>query len=127
MRCKTWFQAVGQDLVLMFGGQTSSQAGGERSGRKIRLELTDVELIRENVPLVGAVSAEIMIRNANVLRGYRQRSISVRGVEVLLREGSQHDYVGRPVASPEDYLKKQRTWRCWARRRRRSYSARFRR
>ena len=55
----TSFQAVGQDLVLMFGGQTSTQAGGERSGRKIRLELDDSELIRDNVPLVGAVSAEI--------------------------------------------------------------------
>ena len=35
---QTSFQAVGQDLVLMFGGQTSTQAGGERSGRKIRLD-----------------------------------------------------------------------------------------
>ena len=34
---RTSFQAVGQDLILMFGGQTSSQAGGERAGRKIRL------------------------------------------------------------------------------------------
>lgn len=31
------FQQVGQDLVLMFGGQTSTQAGGERAGRRIRL------------------------------------------------------------------------------------------
>src|SRR6516162_861720 len=54
---QTSFQAVGQDLILMFGGQTSSQAGGERSGRVIRLETTDSELIRDNVPLVGAVSA----------------------------------------------------------------------
>ena len=37
---RTSFQAVGQDLVLMFGGQTSTQAGGERAGRKIRLEST---------------------------------------------------------------------------------------
>src|SRR6478672_243362 len=77
----TSFKAVGQDLVLMFGGQTSTQAGGERSGRKIRLELSDAELIRENVPLVGAVSAEIMIRNANVVRGYRELNMSVRAAE----------------------------------------------
>ena len=38
---------VGQDLVLMFGGHTSSQAGGERAGRRIRLELSDVEEIRD--------------------------------------------------------------------------------
>src|SRR5215471_17267122 len=64
------FQAVGQDLVLMFGGQTSAQAGGERSGRVIRLVFDDVELIRESVPLVGAISAESLVRGANVVRGY---------------------------------------------------------
>src|SRR5512142_236429 len=55
------FQAVGQDLVLMFGGQTSTQAGGQRSGRVIRITRDDAELIRDNVPLVGAVSAEVFV------------------------------------------------------------------
>ena len=32
------FRAVGHDLILMFGGQTSAQAGGERAGRRIRLD-----------------------------------------------------------------------------------------
>src|SRR6201997_3695455 len=62
------FQAVGQDLVLMFGGQTSAQAGGERSGRVIRLVREDADLIRETVPLVGAISAEVFVRGANVVR-----------------------------------------------------------
>src|SRR5215469_6061549 len=79
---RTSFQSVGSDLILMFGGQTSTQAGGERSGRKIRLELTDSELIRENVPLVGAVSAENQLRDSTVVHGYRQQNIMVRAVEV---------------------------------------------
>src|SRR5882724_12472672 len=53
---RTAFQAVGQDLIVMFPGQTSTQAGGERAGRRIRLELSDVESIREAVPSVAAVS-----------------------------------------------------------------------
>src|SRR5580693_8676541 len=61
------FQAVGQDLILMFGGETSAQAGGQRSGRQIKLDLTDVDLIRDNVPLVSAASAEIMLRGATIL------------------------------------------------------------
>src|SRR5947209_16560097 len=64
------FQSIGQDLILVFGGQTSAQAGGERSGRKIRLDLADSGLIRENVPTVAAVSAELMMRNMTVVRGY---------------------------------------------------------
>src|SRR4051794_24733734 len=63
---QTSFRAVGQDLVLMFGGQTSAQAGGERSGRKIRLEITDAEAIRDNVPMVAAASAEMMLRDMTV-------------------------------------------------------------
>src|ERR1700681_4866404 len=61
---RTSFQAVGQDLVLVFGGQTSTQAGGERSGRAIKLNLADADLIRDNVPLVAAISAEVMLRQA---------------------------------------------------------------
>lgn len=75
------FESVGQDLVLVFGGQTSEQAGGQRSGREIQLDLADVDLIRDNVPMVSAISAETMIRNTTVLRGARQQSISLRAVE----------------------------------------------
>src|SRR5690349_22293748 len=50
------FRQVGQDLIVIFNGQTSTQAGGERAGRKVRLEMTDVEAIRESVPLVAAIS-----------------------------------------------------------------------
>jgi len=78
---KTSFQAVGQDLVLMFGGQTSLQAGGERAGHNIRLERDDAQIIRDTVPLVGAVSNEALIRGANVVRGYRQQNMTVRAVE----------------------------------------------
>jgi putative ABC transport system permease protein len=78
----TSFQAVGQDLILTFGGQTSSQAGGERSGRRIRIELADSQLIRDNVPLVSAVSAELQMGDATVGHGYRQNNTMVRAVEV---------------------------------------------
>src|SRR5271169_1373118 len=74
------FMAVGQDLVLMFGGQTSAQAGGERAGRKIRLERSDVDAIRDAVPMAAAVSPELMGHGATVVRGYRTQSIAVRSV-----------------------------------------------
>ncbi|MFL6446792.1 MAG: ABC transporter permease [Bryobacteraceae bacterium] len=76
----TSFKAVGQDLILMFGGQTSSQAGGERSGRKIRLEESDVQAIRDAVPNVAAISPEVLIRRTPVVRGYRSQTMTIRGV-----------------------------------------------
>ena len=51
-------------LIVMFPGQTSHQAGGERAGRRVRLEVDDVEAIRESVPSVAAISPEIMLRGA---------------------------------------------------------------
>lgn len=74
------FHAVGHDLVLMGNGQTSTQAGGERAGRRIRLERSDVEAIRGAVPLVAAISPEVMVRGATVVRGYRTQNLSVRAV-----------------------------------------------
>ncbi len=77
---QTAFLAIGQDLIVVFPGHTSSQAGGERAGRKIRLELDDVAALRESVPTVAAISPEAMLFNANVVRGYRTQTITVRGV-----------------------------------------------
>ncbi len=102
------FQAVGQDLVLMFGGQTSTQAGGERSGRAIKLELTDSGLIRDNVPLVAAVSAELMLRDATVVHGYRQQNMSVRAVEVPYGKIRNMTMSAGRWISGEDYQNKER-------------------
>jgi putative ABC transport system permease protein len=105
---RTSFQAVGQDLILMYGGQTSTQAGGERSGRKVRIEISDSQLIRDNVPMVAAVSAELQMRDTTVVHGYRQQNISVRAVEVpygVVRNMALS--AGRWISN-EDYQNKQR-------------------
>ena len=63
----------------MGGGQTSLQAGGMRSGRSIRLEQSDADAIRENVPLVGAISPEIM-QGCSVVYGSREKEYQMRAV-----------------------------------------------
>jgi putative ABC transport system permease protein len=77
---RTAFQAVGQDLVIMAQGQTSLQAGGLRAGRKVRLELDDVEKIRQAVPLVRAISPEKMRYGVTVVRGTREKQYDLRAV-----------------------------------------------
>jgi putative ABC transport system permease protein len=64
----------------MFGGQTSSQAGGERAGRVIKLDRDDVDAIREAVPMVGAISPEVMMRRTPVTHDYRSENMSIRAV-----------------------------------------------
>jgi putative ABC transport system permease protein len=100
---RTSFQAVGQDLVVMFDGQTSTQTGGERSGRAIKLDLADAALIRDNIPLVTGVSAELMLHDATVVHGYRQQNMSVRAVEVPYSKARNMTMSSGHWFSAEDY------------------------
>jgi putative ABC transport system permease protein len=76
----TGFQAVGQDLIIMAEGQTSQQAGGLRAGRRVQLDLSDVELIREAVPLVRWISPEFFRNGITVVRGTREKEYAIRAV-----------------------------------------------
>jgi putative ABC transport system permease protein len=102
------FRQVGQDLILMFGGQTSTQAGGERAGRKVRLELADVDAIRETVPMVGAISPEMMMGGMTVTRGYRTNSTMVRGVRTPYGRVRNETMATGRWFEPEDELHKRR-------------------
>jgi putative ABC transport system permease protein len=105
---RTAFLQVGSDLILMFGGQTSTQAGGERAGRKVRVERSDVDAIRESVPMVAAISPEMMMGGMTVVRGYRSETTMVRAVDVAYgRIRNQTMETGRWLM-PEDETQKQR-------------------
>jgi putative ABC transport system permease protein len=105
---RTAFLQVGSDLILMYGGQTSTQAGGERAGRKVRVERTDVDAIREAVPMVAAISPEMMMGGMTVVRGYRSQTTMVRAVNVAYgRIRNQSMETGRWLA-PEDETGKRR-------------------
>ncbi|NLH73342.1 MAG: ABC transporter permease [Verrucomicrobia bacterium] len=54
----TAFDQIGKDLIVVFPGQTSLQAGGERAGRRVQLELRDVEALKEGVPAIDAIRGE---------------------------------------------------------------------
>ncbi len=79
------FRAVGQDIIVTLNGQTSQQAGGKRTGRRVRMELSDVAAIRESVPGVGYLSPEIFAGGTTVARGTRERRYTVRGTNAEYR------------------------------------------
>lgn len=75
------FTAVGQDLIITFNGQTSEQAGGLRSGRRIRMELDNVRVLRETIPLIEAMSPEMMHgRGVKATFGAREYDTMIRAV-----------------------------------------------
>lgn len=52
------FMGLGDNVIMVWGGQTSMQAGGERSGKRIKLLDGDTEAVRDAVPFLKAVSSE---------------------------------------------------------------------
>jgi putative ABC transport system permease protein len=52
------FMGIGNNVIIVWQGQTSMQAGGQRAGRRIRFKYEDLQAIRDEVPLVKNVSAE---------------------------------------------------------------------
>ena len=75
------FMNMGDNVIVIFPGQTSMQAGGERAGKKIKFQYEDVAAIREEVPIVRAVSGEVN-RNLPFKYGTRVVSLKVRGVDL---------------------------------------------
>jgi putative ABC transport system permease protein len=56
---KKHMETLGKDLVIMWGGRTSSQVGGRAAGREIHLSVDDADLIRDECYLVKNVSPEL--------------------------------------------------------------------
>src|SRR6185437_11933454 len=52
-------KTLGKDLVIVWGGRTSSQVGGLAAGREITLTVEDARLIRKECYFVKNVSPEL--------------------------------------------------------------------
>jgi putative ABC transport system permease protein len=72
-------KTIGVDLIIVWGGRTSSQAGGYAAGREIRLNIKDVYRIRDEAYLFKTVSPEI-IRGVSEVSQYNAALRPVRGV-----------------------------------------------
>jgi putative ABC transport system permease protein len=56
---KKRMETLGKDLVIIWGGRTSAQAGGLAAGRRITLNIDDARLIRSECYMVKTVSPEL--------------------------------------------------------------------
>ena len=52
------FDAFGRSVVIAWPGQTSSQAGGQRAGQKIRFEQADIDMVKNNAGFVKSICCE---------------------------------------------------------------------
>jgi putative ABC transport system permease protein len=71
-------RAFSNGTVVIWNGQTSMQAGGERAGRRIRLKEDDIEPLRQ-LGTIKYVSPEI-VEGLPLAYGIKQTSCTVRGI-----------------------------------------------
>jgi putative ABC transport system permease protein len=103
------FKTFGGNLVAIFPGRTSLQAGGSKAGTQIRLTREDLDFLRAEVPMIKRMSPEVN-KQSLVAYGTRSNNYKIRGTyssyqqirHVEIGEGSffgeQEDFTHSRVA-----------------------------
>jgi len=76
---KKRMETLGKDLVIIWGGRTSSQVGGLAAGRPVVLNIDDARLIRKECYLVKAISPELQ-RTVTQVSQFNSSARQVSGV-----------------------------------------------
>jgi putative ABC transport system permease protein len=71
---------LGKNVVIIRNGRTSKQAGGERAGRLIRLEIQDVYALKEQSKLLEYVTPELMRGAVQAKSQFNAASAGISGV-----------------------------------------------
>ena len=72
------FRTFGGNLIAIFPGRTSLQAGGSKAGTQIKLTTDDLEYLRAEVPMIQRMSPEVD-KQSLVAYGTRSANYNIRG------------------------------------------------
>jgi len=93
---------LGDNIVLVFGGRTEKQAGGQRAGRRVYLEQRDVEAIREQCTTVSVVGGELK-REARTSSEFNSGAFLTLGVTpAYLQLRNLPAAIGRDVSAEDE-------------------------
>ena len=73
------FREFGKNIVIIGNGRTSLQAGGERAGRFIRIDINDVYTLKEKSKLLELITPELMA-GVKAKSAFNASSVGVSGV-----------------------------------------------
>ncbi|MBI3477656.1 MAG: ABC transporter permease [Acidobacteria bacterium] len=73
------FRSFGTNLIFIFPGRTSLQAGGTKAGAEVKLTVNDLDYLQAEVPLIKRLSPETS-KQSTAGYGTRSGSYSVSGV-----------------------------------------------
>ncbi|HWQ36567.1 MAG TPA: ABC transporter permease [Blastocatellia bacterium] len=71
---------LGKNIVIVFNGRTSMQAGGERAGTPVTMTIQDVIALRDQSRLLEYVSPELMRGSVKARSAFNAASAGVSGV-----------------------------------------------
>src|SRR5499425_603109 len=74
------FNAFGKSVVIAWPQQTSEQPGGQRAGKKVVLEKSDLDMVKANAPLVKYVCRETVKRPGIAYQDRLVGTAAIRGV-----------------------------------------------
>src|ERR671913_452659 len=74
-------EELGRNVGIIWGGRTSLQAGGERSGRQILLTVDDARALARESNMIAVVSPEIQRGAISVKSAYNAAALTVHGIE----------------------------------------------
>ena len=101
------FDAFGKSAVVVWPGQTSEQAGGERAGRPVKIEAADLDAVKAEATLVKQVCLET-VRWHSINFGERMANTAVRGVAPEYGEIRNEVASDGRWISAEDYQERRR-------------------
>lgn len=72
------FRSFGGNMIGIFPGRTSLEAGGSKAGTQIRLTIQDVDYLRTEIPAITRISPEVD-KQSLVTYGTRSSNYGIRG------------------------------------------------
>lgn len=76
----TVLKELGKNILIIRNGRTSLQAGGERAGRNIRLDLDDALALKRESRLLEYLSPEVMRGGIKVKSAFNAATLQISGV-----------------------------------------------
>ena len=102
-------RSTGENIAVMWMGETSKPWKGMPPGRPIRLRIDDLDLVRARMPELKAVVGEVVSWRTNLTYGRKTVNGRVIGTNVPYGEARKHYPVaGGRFLSPEDEVQRRR-------------------
>ncbi len=91
-------ETLGRNVGIIWGGRTSTQVGGERAGRAIRLTVDDARALERDSRFLAVVSPEIQRGGVTIRSPHNAAALTVHGVEPQYQHIRSLDLAyGRPM------------------------------